>query len=629
MGAFVALFHRDGAPVDREGVGRLLAPLAVPNGDGLQVSARTPFGFGHSAFWTVPEDVGEQQPLETANGNLALLFDGRLDNRAELVAALGEDASRLRTASDGTLALHCLERWGEEALGRFLGPFALCLVDVRAQSMLIARDPLGDRALVYHLSRRHFLVASDEAALRRHPAVRADLDDTSVALYFALRPPAAGATLFRDIRELVPGSSMRVGHTHESSSAFWRPPAERSAWRRPDAEYFEEYREILTASVKAALRYPGPPAALMSGGLDSTTVVALASGALKESGSATPMRTISWVFDEIRECDERRWIDVMVRAFGLRSVTFPGDGYWPLRDFSSWPTWPGGPERNPYRMLKGRAYAEAARHGHRVLLIGASGDQIYIRWRDAVASMITQLRAGALAEELWLTWRQWGMRGLRHHRAVRRLGGMLAEGLVPGRSPARSRVPAWLSPAGAALVKAASSAEQASPLEAPTLHPAVSWRTAWSTSRERPNAASLGVELRDPFRDRRVVEFALRLPPHMLLRRTLVKHLVREAMRGILPEEVRLRTANSALLGLYRRGLLDRERSALERLVGSPNAAWRRFVEERLLRESCSEAVLGGKDEVLMLLPFVCASFDRWVSRQGWGVRDERIEGVG
>lgn len=629
MGAFVALFHRDGAPVDREGVGRLLAPLAVPGGDGLQVSVRTPFGFGHSAFWTVPEDVGEQQPLKVTTGDLALLFDGRLDNRQELISALGGDSSLLRATSDGTVALHCLERWGEEALGRFLGPFALCLVDFRAQSMLVARDPLGDRALVFHLSRRLFVVGTDEAALLQHPAVRADLDDTSVALYFALRPPVAGATLFRDIRELVPGSSMRVGHTHESSSVFWRPPAERSAWRRPDAEYVDEFREILTASVKAALRCPGPPAALMSGGLDSTTVVAVASGALKESGSATPMRTISWVFDEIRECDERRWIDVMVRAFGLRSVTFPGDGYWPLRDFSSWPTWAGGPERNPYRMLKGRAYAEAARHGHRVLLIGASGDQIYIRWRNALASMITQLRAGALAEELWLTWRHWGVRGLRHHRALRRLGGMLVERLVPGRSPARARVPAWLSPAGAALVGTATSTEQVSPLDAPTLHPAASWRTAWSTSRERPIAASLGIELRDPFRDRRVVELALRLPPHMLLRKTLVKHLVREAMRGILPEEIRLRTANSALLGLYRRGVLDREKSTLDRLVGNPNAGWRRFVNEGSLRESCSMTTLGGKDQALVLLPFVCASFDRWVSRQKWGVRDEWIEGVG
>ncbi|MGV8042273.1 MAG: asparagine synthase-related protein [Thermoanaerobaculaceae bacterium] len=459
--------------------------------------------------------------------------------------------------------------------------------------------------------------------------MRADLDDTSVALYFALRPPAPGATLFRDIRELVPGSSMRVGHTHESSSVFWRPPAERPAWRRPDREYIEEYRDVLRASVRAALRCAAPPAALMSGGLDSTTVVALACGGLKESGSATPIRTISWVFDEIRECDERRWIDVMVRAFGLPSVTFPGDRYWPLRDFSSWPTRAGGPERNPYRMLKGRAYSEAALHGHRVLLIGASGDQIYIRWRDALASMITQLRVGALAEELWLTWRQWGVRGMRHHRAVRRLGGMLAERIVPARSPARSRVPAWLSPAGAALVEAASSAEQASFFDAPALHPAVSWRTAWSTGRERPAAAGFGVELRDPFRDRRVVELALRLPPHLLLRRTLVKHLVREAMRGILPEEVRLRTANSSLLGLYRRGVLDRERSALERLVGNPNAAWRRFVDERLLRESCSDAFLGGKDQARLLLPFVCASYDQWSFRQGWGVRDERIEGVG
>jgi asparagine synthase (glutamine-hydrolysing) len=627
MGTFVALFHRDGAPASAPLMGRLLAPLCTQGGDGRQVSVSAQFGFGHSAFWTVPEDVGEEQPVRSHDGSLLLLFDGRLDNRDEVIAALGGDTPALRAVSDATVALRAIERWGEEALARFVGPFALCLADLRRQSMLVARDPLGDRTLVYHLGRKLLLVASNEAALLRHPEVSADPDETSVALYFALRPPVAGTTLYRHIRELLPGSALGVGRTQDRSRAFWQPPAERSAWRRPEAEYIEEYREVLATSVCAALRTVGSPAALMSGGLDSTTVVALASAALRASGSPTPLRTISWVFDELTGCDERRWIGSMVKTFELRPVQFPGDGCWPLRNLAFWPVRDEGPERNPYHLLKARAYSEAAARGHRVLLVGGAGDQIYLRWRDAFTSLLREGRAGALTEELWLTWRRWGLRGLQRHGAVRRVGGMVADRVVPGRT-SQPNVPPWLSPAGAALVKAATSSARC-PLEAPTLHPALSWRTGWSASRERPRAAEFGIDLRDPFRDRRVVEFALRVPPHLLLRDGLLKHIVRAAMRGILPEEVRLRTASTPLLGLYRRGMLEREHATLARLVDQPGAAWRRFVKEGSLLASRSVSTLGGRDQVLLLLPFACASYEMWVNDHLRGVRDEAVEKAG
>ena len=191
----------------------MIKALSVRGPDGCDQLVRGWIGLGHQHFWTTPESSGERQPLSDVRAEVVLVFDGRLDNREELLATL--DVKHLDSRgvpSDAELVLAAYQRWGEEFCGHLIGPGALVIVDLERRQVLCARDPLGDRTLFYNLDHSRLLVASEESGLLAHPEVGADFDETHLACFFALRVPSGGSTFFQQVRELLPGELLRVSH---------------------------------------------------------------------------------------------------------------------------------------------------------------------------------------------------------------------------------------------------------------------------------------------------------------------------------------------------------------------------------------------------------------------------------
>jgi asparagine synthase (glutamine-hydrolysing) len=342
--AFALLFHRDGAAADPAGLGAVLRSLAHRGPDGCDLWTRGPFALGHQRFWTTPEEVGERQPLAGTGGRCRLLFDGRLDNRQELAAALGLEADG-GAFSDAALVLRAYERWQERSLERLLGPFALAVVDLPERRVLLGRDALGDRTLFYVLRPELLAVASEESALLALPGVSSRLEEESLARFFAVQAPASGATFFAAVRELPPAHGIAVEGTRVRAWRHWEAGPEPRLRLRGDREYAERFAATLAAAVRCRLRSTAPVAVMMSGGLDSTAVAALAARE-RRGGGAGEVRTLSWTFDELAECDERRYMDAVVERWGLPALRFCGDDAWPLAHPESWP-------RNPNTPLEG------------------------------------------------------------------------------------------------------------------------------------------------------------------------------------------------------------------------------------------------------------------------------------
>lgn len=607
--------HRDGAPVSRDDVARLLSPLSHHGPDGSTVRVSGSIGFGYQAFWTTPEEADEHQPIADASGRFLLLFDGRLDNRDELLAAIEVAHSDTLLLSDAAVVLRGVERWGQTVWARLLGPFAACLVDTLEKRIWLARDHLGERALVYHASPWLLVAASEEGAVLAHPCVSRALDETSLARYFAIHSPLAGATMFAAVKEVLPAEVLEVTQDHTATYRYWEPDQE-PRFGRSEHEWVEEYKQLLTDSVRARLRATGAPAALLSGGLDSGSVVALAATDNLARGRP-PLRTISWVFDELSECDERRWITQVVRRFGCDSVLFAGDSYWPLCDSPSWQGTAGHPEVNAYRPLKQRAYSEASGRGHRVLLVGASGDLLYSRWQPAFAHLLREGHLSTLARELVVTRRIWGLAGIRKHGSVRYFGRLLRDGLAPWRRTGSPPTPAWLSRAAAKLVADSFELEASDGRAGNGCHPAVCTATAWGGSREVQHGARAGVDLRDPYRDRRVVELVLRMPASLMLRNGRLKHLVRAAMVGTLPEEVRLRTHPTPLSPLYRRGLAERAREAACTHLQQGKSRWGVYVRPETVKKILTQDLPAGRSDPESLVPWYCIVLRLWYLSYG------------
>ena len=610
MSGIIFEYRRDGAPAERSVAARMLDRLDHRGLDGQRLIVKDRVSLGCRHFWTTPEEVGEQQPV--ASGGRLLAFDGRLDNREDLLRALDHDDSEHRLLSDARIVLEGFQAWGSDCFERLLGPFAIILWDAPTRTVFAVRDGLGDRTLFYSLDPRRLVIASEEHALLAHPEISSRLDEGRIAQYFAIRVPADDSTFFADISELRPGEVLAVTEVEQQSRRCWNPQATPGIGRLSDGDCVDRYRELLTEAVRCRLRSITPPAVIMSGGLDSTSIAAIGARELAATGADHPLRAVSWVFDELHECDERPFMDAVIAHCGLEAWRVLGDDAWPLANSAFLSRNPSSPEQNPYRELKERAHKRAADAGSRVALSGASADVFSSgtgawfwdllrggRLIEAGTSMATDVSRLGFREAL----RRAGFGApLRPIRAVltpppvpapwltvfasNRVNGELTEGWRQGVFPRQMQCAAVL---GA--------------------------RAARGVSAEIFNANLAGVDLRHPYRDRRLTEFMLAVPAHQLYRHGRFKHLAREAAAGFLPPEIPARVEPTLLTPLFRRGVFERERLTVRRILDTSDAVWPQFVDRRWVEEILRFGPRRPLDEVLL---WHCLGFESWVRRHGW-----------
>lgn len=611
MAGIVLRAERGGRPAGRAPVERLLAGLGHRGPDGCDVALAGPVALAHLHFWTTPEEVGERQPVADARGTLRVALDGRLDNRDELVEALARPD--LGGASDALLVLETYRAWGAECFRRLAGPFAVVVVDLAARRLVCARDPVGDRTLAWHCDRERLLVASEPWALTRDPGVSADPDLSSLARFFGVEPPGEGRTYFAEVSELPPGHLLLLDL--DGGRDDGGPRIERYwSWRdrgldppRSDREAVERFRSAVETAVVSRLRTVSAPAVLMSGGLDSTSVAAWAARDLRRRG-ASPLRTVSWVFDETPGADERPYLDVMARELGLEGVQIVGDGLWPLRWPERWPVQANGPVQDLYRLLRDAAFHSVMGAGGRTLLTGFSGDNLYAGMSFWLRSCLEEGRLGRALVG--------GARELLPRRAgTAGVGLRLAAARFLQRPARRRSGSPWLTPEAARELSPEPSGSDYLALRRRSLLDP--W-SAVGNGLETATAAAAGIDLRHPFRDRRLLELALALPAHLLHRPPWTRWVLREAMRGVLPEAIRLRRRETSLAPLAARGLDGEARATVRRLLDAKDAVWRRFVRaDWLANQESAFASPGGGRRSLILWTCVCAELWRERAESG------------
>lgn len=615
MSTLFAEIRLDGAPAGD--LSPFFQASAEPPGDGDSMRSWGWAALGCRAFWSTPEETGERQPLVDPAGRWALLFDGRLDNREELVHRLGLTGGEAGRTSDAALVLRHLAdpeaRHGDvlERFSRFIGPWALILLDLRSREAHLARDPAGERMLCWHATPARLRIASEPAVLLADPEVARDPDESTLAAFFAAGQPAPDATFFRALRQVPAGCRVALSAGGERRHTFWRPDL---GMLRPrgEAESVERFRALLGAAVGAQLRAPGPAAVLMSGGLDSTSVAAHAAREQARRGRPA-VRAVSWRFQELAAADESAFARAMMEAAGLEPVWIDGDGCWPLRGLDESTTDRSLPFDNPYRRLHAAAFSAAAAGGSRALLTGHSSDEMYhgvdAWWlRDALARGAWAVAAGSARDEIRYRSRPdvWTP-GWRRPLAVLLLGAR-GERLRP------RRLPSWLTPSARRALKqrpaplpappSARRPEQAAGLLAPF--------ALMGIATEMRRARQHGVELRLPFRDRRLIELALRLPADHLARPGWRKRLVWLAAEGWLPDAVRLRRQMSDLGPLFARGIGERERETVRRLLFGPGPQlWRRWIDPAAL-EGFLDTAGAGAPGLPTLIFWRCVAAELW-----------------
>ena len=489
--------------------------------------------------------TASDRPLLSRDGTRAIAFDGRLDNAADLRRRLA-----LPGASDAALALAAFETWDARAPEHLIGDFVFAIRDERARRLFCARDPLGLRPLYYWSDARRFVCASDLAQILNTPGLPLEPNAGMIAEHLANAITTQDETVYAGVMRLPHGHTVEVtADGGISRRPYWSLDPHRALSCRSDAEYAEHFHELFTEAVRCRLPPDGPAAIYLSGGVDSSAVTAVAS-----TLSAADLRpeTFSLAFGNDPERDELRYIDDVCRHCGVRShVTHASDD-----------SDPGGLEApcDVFEALPDRAALGWKRgiraRGFRVVLTGQGGDRGFYgslyhyadllrrgrmaaalgRWRDDRRV----LGSGVTAKDLVISG-LWPLLPPLVARVMRPLARRLG-GIQP--------VPPWVP---APFASSVNLHDRLRPVrDAWKGGSAASWdvrrnyESGWvymAFEAEAREAASLDLDERHPFFDRRIVEFAAALPDEQRWRGELTRFVVRRALGDRLPPSIRTRTS--------------------------------------------------------------------------------------
>jgi len=337
MSAICGILGIGDAPPQQEALERMMQPVARHGPDGSGRWHDLSVSMGHLMMHTTPESLQEQLPYYDSESRLAITADARLDNREELATALG--ISLHENLADSWLILQAYLKWGKDCAHQLVGEFAFAIWDGRARCLHCFTDPMGLRPMFYReLPGMYFAFASEVVSLLALSDTRPPINERRLAMLGVsamstyLEPET---TCFETIFRVPAASILSMGKGGKKISEYWRPDHEKRLQFKSEAECAEAFQEVFFKAIKARLRSAFPVASLLSGGLDSSGIVAAASEILANQNeslitlSAVPMPTAQG-----QVVDEREYIDLFKDRPNLEMRYVSATGHGPFDDLS-------------------------------------------------------------------------------------------------------------------------------------------------------------------------------------------------------------------------------------------------------------------------------------------------------
>lgn len=599
MSGIVAIWNFDGKPVEPEVIARMRRSLVHRGRDSEGDWVAGSVALGCQLSRTTPESADEQQPLVGEHGD-ALVFDGRIDNRADFFSNLPDGTAVHRGSADSEYVLAGYRRWGERLPENLLGDFALALFDSRRHRLLLARDALGVRPLYYCRRGDTFLVASEIKALLAHPEVDARPNDDALADFLFDHVHDLDATFFDGILSLPPSHAALISREGVRTWRYW--DFDPTVRLRLDSfeEYAERFKDLLRESTHRRMRCAHPVAVSISGGLDSSSILSLAAELAEEHEVSAPIG-VAYMPPDGSDADERGFLDD-IEAFtgvpinrlpmvqgvldsherGLWHLEVPWlDGQWNTTlDFNGWLRQAGVrvmltgnwadellfPQAYLVDLARSLRWREVVGHLREFGAWMTDADNTYFRRRFWMDMVKFHLPAALLPLAHRVRARRgtpWFSRELRR-RGYRRAWRLRRDVLTKGTAHFQS------------LYAEARSAHHAMCLE---------WNDKVS--------AIHGLEITYPFLDRDVVSFLLSIPGDVITRGGVPKALLRESMSGRLPDSIRLRRWKANFLGTINEGLVGDYGRIVDGLDGCRAAAGLGYLDRDALIPSLEDIRTG------------------------------------
>lgn len=597
MSAFFFALNRNGEPFSQPLAEKMHAQLDRFGADGSTLLVRRHFAMGYHRLWTVPEEIGESQPVQDKQAGLWLLFHGRVDNRADLLSRVARERLNLlglkeiTDVSDAQLLLMLYLQFGESILEQIIGPFVLAIFSEQTGKLLAARDAMGGRYLVYRVTEKHILLATYEMALAAHPSVPYEVRRLKAGRLLANMMDAQPESLLEGLTPLEPGSMVLCSSKQSPKVESFNLPNPRTRIELDSLEdYAEAFKRLLMQAVARRMRSIKPVGVMLSGGLDSVPM------AICGAQQSSTLDAFSWVFDHSPEADERHYSQPVCEKFGIKAHWINCDQVWPQFDHTMHCN-PVVPFSTPYSAYTQALFARAQETGTGVVLSGMGGDMLYSgietlllelvksgRWREAILESGTLVSAMPSAKSF--------VKKFVINPMLRRHSIQSAPSWLKARSPDLHLRETYLWES----IKASRRPQQ--------YFNVVGSLEGEDAAYGRYLESTYQLERRYPYRDRDLVDFMLAIPTDQLFYQGISRPIVRRAFQDEMPKVVVERQGKTNFSSVIDAGI-QRDKN-FQHWLSINKPQWTYFVDESYIWQK--NAVDSGN----LGLKWRCAYYEYW-----------------
>jgi asparagine synthase (glutamine-hydrolysing) len=611
MSIQAGIWHFDGRPADVSFLESYSDRTAKCGPDGTNTLLVGSTAMLYRPFHTTSDLRMGHQPHVSKLGNV-VTWDGRLDNREELLTQLGQDSCDM--PADVEVVAAAFDRWGTECFKKFVGDWAFAGWNPRERILTLAIDYMAIKHLHYYLECDKVTWGTDLEALVLGSGEQFDLDEEYLAGYLASNP-SPGRTPYLQIRSVEPGHFVRIQPGRAFSYAHFQFNPKNNIRYKKDSDYEEHFRYVFRKAVGRRLVSQAPILADLSGGLDSSAIVCVADDIMANEGAETPRLDTCSLYDVNEpEGDDLKYFPIVEKKRGrtghhLSIASYPNSI---LPDTRSFAITPGRlTTAVELELERSRIWRSS---GYRVRLCGIGGDEMLggvPEPRPELADLIVGMRPLQFL-------RQAAAWSLVKRKPLTQLAFRSISLLLPAAIRAvimkESRPLSWINPGFAARFKL--TRRQLGPLERygfwlPSRQECARTAVAMSRRMGRESPPSTIVEeVRYPYLDQTLVEFLLSVPRTQIIRPRERRSLMRRALAGLVPEEILIRRTKATAA----RGpmvALANDWEQLDRLLETSPIGLRGCVDQIDFRKALTAAKSGNAPQLVSLLQTL--SLELWL----------------
>ncbi|ADZ09096.1 asparagine synthase [Methanobacterium lacus] len=571
MSAITGIFNRNGKNIKLSQFQKMNSKLSHRGRGNSKNWIEGNMALGHQMLWTTKESLIEELPFHDEDLKLIITSDARIDNREELSNILNIENST--EVSDSYYILKSYEKWGENCPKHLLGDFSFAIWDDSQQKLFCARDHMGIKPFYYFLSNDVFIFGTEIKAIIDNDYVPYELNEYKLALFLMKDTENNKLTFYKDIFELPGGHSIVLNKSEFDISCYWQLDPNLEIIMDSEEDYVKKFLELFEESVKCRLRSCFPVGSELSGGLDSSSIVSVAKNIRGANDCFQPFCTFSQIFEETLECDEKNYINTLIDDT-IEPFFINVDNISPLNDIDTILWYQDQPFYTPHITKQIQLYKHVQDRGVHVLLSGQGGDQVlslgnnYFKelavtnqWKMLIneindfSKMINTNRFTVFKEKVIYLLLPYKLK-----KFIKIFLGINDESIINLE---------FAQSLGFDLKNYYNHLNDVNKLNTKEIHykkitSSVN-ETVFGTIDRR--VANFGIEVRFPFYDKRLVEFCYAIPNEMKFKNGWNRYILREAMKNIMPDEIRERVDKNNFSKSFEKSFIKYEFNYIQNIL--------------------------------------------------------------